>query len=351
MAASKAKIVTELAGRSLLLPDLLAAALAANGRIKFALSWLQTAEVTANGQESAIHLEAERSLSGLANDPLYAPPQAVVHRPDGLFVPGSGKIFERLLGDVSCMRSAVEAGAVAANSDLAQINQFRKREQAFREVSRIDNDLVPLGLISWFASAGQHGKDPFHALVIDLHKALNTIARAIAEEDICGARVYGVGDNDRQRVTAFMRGVNRTAALKFDHPGLATTATRDRNRLIIQNDIGTTDTHVLIAYVEDVAVSIMYSDIHARRLEFFRHRLNEFSWMVANRRSPDSEDEMFYLATGIFDAADEAALDRALEHLGATLVFLIDWNKARKCLRLFVSKDAATEISGLGGRT
>ncbi len=344
MAVTKAKIVTELAGRSLLLPDLLASALAANGRIKFALSWLQAAEAIANGQELAIHLEAERSLSGLTNDPLYTPPQTVVHRTDGLLIPGSAKIFERLLGDVACMRTAVETGAAVANLDSAQINQFRKREQAFHDVSKIDNDLVPLGLISWFASVGQHGKDSFHALVMDLHKALNAIALAIAEEDVCGARVYGVSDSDRHRVTAFMRGVNRTAALKFDHPGLATTATCDGNRLIIQNDIGTTDTHVLIAYVEDLSVSIMYSDIHARRLEFFRHRLSEFSWMVANRRSPDSEDEMFYLATGILDAPDESALDRALEHLGGTLVFLIDWNKARKCLRLFVSKGAATEI-------
>jgi uncharacterized protein Yka (UPF0111/DUF47 family) len=33
-----------------------------------------------------------------------------------------------------------------------------------------------------------------------------------------------------------------------------------------------------------------------------------------------------------------------LEHLGATLVFLIDWNKARKSLRQLVSKEAAGEI-------
>ena len=38
------------------------------------------------------------------------------------------------------------------------------------------------------------------------------------------------------------------------------------------------------------------------------------------------------------------ALECALEHLGATLVFLIDWNKARKCLRHFVSKEATSEI-------
>lgn len=341
---AKAKIVTQLAGYSLLLPDLVAAALAANGRIKFALSWLQDAEAAADGQPKPVHLEVERSLAGLANDPIYAPPQSAVHRDDGVLIPRAAQIFERLLDDLSCMRTAVEAGAAIAQLTTQQIEAFREREQTFRDAAQVADDVVPLGLISWFASLGPRGKDSFHALVMDLHKALNVISRAFAEEDIAGARVYGIGENDRRAIAAFMRGVNRTAALKFDHPGLATTATRDGNRLIIQNDVGTTDTHVLIAYVDDLAVSVMYSDIHARRLEFFRHRLSEFSWMVANRRSPDTEDEMFYLATGILDAADEDALDRALEHLGASLVFLIDWNKARKCLRQLVAKEAATEL-------
>ena len=43
-----------------------------------------------------------------------------------------------------------------------------------------------------------------------------------------------------------MRGLNRTAPLKFDHPGLDTAATRDGERLLIQNDIGTNDAHVLV---------------------------------------------------------------------------------------------------------
>ena len=46
-----------------------------------------------------------------------------------------------------------------------------------------------------------------------------------------------------------MRGPNRTAPLKFDHPGLATSATRDGDRLVIQNDIGANDAHVLVLSV------------------------------------------------------------------------------------------------------
>lgn len=344
MVVAKAKIVSELAGRSLLLPDLIASALAANGRIKFGLSWLQAAEAAANGEGPSVGLETERALSGLSGDPLYAMPQTFIHRTNGIFIPGSSEIVERLLDDVGCMRTAVEAGAAVANLPPARVTQLRRREQSFRDISNIVEDLVPWGLVSSLASLGKDGVDSLHALVMDLHKALNTIASAIAEEDVCGARVYHIEEADRGRVSAFMRGVNRTAALKFDHPGLATTATRDGKRLIIQNDIGTTDSHVLIAYAEDLDLSITYSDIHVRRLEFFRHHLSEFSWTVANRRAPDSEDEMFYLATGVLNAPDLEALDRALEHLGATLVFLIDWNKARKSLRQIVSKNAAYDL-------
>ncbi len=47
-------------------------------------------------------------------------------------------------------------------------------------------------------------------------------------------------------VAAFMRGVDRTRALKFNHPGLETSAVRSGSRLVIQNDIGTTDAHIVV---------------------------------------------------------------------------------------------------------
>ena len=75
-------------------------------------------------------------------------------------------------------------------------------------------------------------------------------------------------------VSAFMAGLNRTAKLKFTHPGLATTATRDpADRLVIQNDIGTTDAHVIVIHVQDLTVSVTYTDVHAERLAFFQDML------------------------------------------------------------------------------
>ena len=89
---------------------------------------------------------------------------------------------------------------------------------------------------------------------MDLHKVLNRLVADCSEEDIAGAQTYGLGADDRPAVEAFMRGVNSTAGLKFDHPGLAATATRVGPRLTIQNDIGATDAHVIVIAVENSSV-------------------------------------------------------------------------------------------------
>jgi len=100
---------------------------------------------------------------------------------------------------------------------------------------------------------------------MDLHKALNRLSAAHAEEVLAGAHVYGLLPEDRPAVEAFMRGVESTRKLKFDHPGLATTATRSGARLTIQNDIGETDAHVVVIAVEQETVTVTYTDVHLAR--------------------------------------------------------------------------------------
>ena len=56
------------------------------------------------------------------------------------------------------------------------------------------------------------------------------------------------------------------------------------------------------------------------------------------------DDGVFYLVSGHYRFADTAARDAFLENLGASLVFLIDWNKARKVLRQWLSKTDATDV-------
>ncbi len=149
-------------------------------------------------------------------------------------------------------------------------------------------------------------------------------------------------------VEAFTRGVESTRKLKFDHPGLATTATRSGQRLTIQNDIGETDAHVVVIAVEPDAVTVTYTDVHLARAKFFTGMLRNFSvqWSGLGRKSAEGlgDGGVFYLVTGRFPADGVKRRDEFLEAVGASLVFLIDWNKARKVLRAWVSKGDAVRV-------
>ena len=196
---------------------------------------------------------------------------------------------------------------------------------------------------------GRRGEgDSLHLLVMDLHKQINRLAGELASEVIDGANVWELQPEDRPRVAAFMRGLNRTRGLKFDHPGLDTAATRDAERLLIQNDIGTNDAHVLVIQVIAHAITLTYSDLHRTRLEFFQALLSRSApsgpdWSRAPM--PNSiEGAAYSVSTAQFDCADDMAVEAALEGIGSRIVFLIDWNRARKRLRAFVEKEDAIAI-------
>jgi len=190
--------------------------------------------------------------------------------------------------------------------------------------------------------------DGFHLLIMDLHKELNRLLADISSEDVDGAKAYRIAETDRPLITAFMRGVNKTAALKFDHPGLATTAARSGSTLLIQNDLGTTAAHVLVVRVSGFDVGVTHTDIHAQRLRFFQSLLDEtgIEWdeVRSHQASAIAKGDLFYVAQGRYTATDSVAQCRFLEQLGSRLVFLIDWNRARKRLRLLVPNDTATKI-------
>jgi len=201
--------------------------------------------------------------------------------------------------------------------------------------------------IGAIVSARRDGADSVHLLVMDAHKAINQLAAETAVETIDGAFVHHVEARDRRLIKAFMAGLNRTARLAFGHPGLATTATRIGAHLTIQNDIGTTDAHVLVIHVEDSGVTVTYTDVHRARAKFFIAMFEDRSveWSPLEEQSVKglAEDDVFYLVNGRF-AGGEEALARFLEFLGSRIVFLIDWNKARKALQTFVGKDVAIGI-------
>lgn len=341
----KSAIVKELGQSELLLPSRIAEGLAANDRVKVRLSVLQAAGRHASDPNgSPFDLAEECTRTGI--DPVAM--EAVVNRAnlcsDGrVSASGLSALIAGIWLDVTTMARAVQAG------DTAEGDRALERLTVLQTAASLDKrDGIALAEISRLVAISEGDVDSVHRLIMDLHKVLNRLAATCAEEVIAGAHAFGLLPEDRVAVAAFMRGIAATGKLKFGHPGLNTTAARAGARLTIQNDIGETDAHVVVIMVERNAVTVTYSDVHLRRAKFFTSQFKRFDvqWSGLDRKSVAglAEGGVFYLVTGRYRVASDGDRDAFLEALGASLVFLIDWNKARKVLRTLVSKNDAVDI-------
>lgn len=337
---AKEQIIDSLGEQQLLLPARVNASLAANDRAKYLLTLLQAARGHAEDPVRwSTDLRAERQACGLDEEQLDTVVSTAEKLPGGaLRVRHAGVIVERLYTEVEAMLAPLDADG----------GDLMARLQAQRAaVGAVTGDVIGAPQVQQLAQGERDRGDSVHIVVMDAHKALNRLQARIATESIDGASAYALAEADRPRVAAFMAGLNRTAPLKFDHPGLGTTATRANGRLVIQNDIGTTDAHVLVIHVEDLAVTLTYTDVHLQRLLFLQRLLRRWdvSWDDTRlRRDEDFEDGAYHLCTGRYEAPHAAALADYLTFLGSRLVYLIDWNRARKRLRTFVSKSAALDL-------
>ena len=341
----KSRIVASLGEQKLLLPELVNAALAANDRVKYYFTLLQAARTHAEHPDTApAELHRERVACGVADGKWDEVPANAGKVGEGRYrIPGAGDIVRNVGLEVETLLRP-----------LAGKDAFAHR---FEELSRAQpqarDDEISAGEIDALASGSRERGDTFHLLVMDAHKALNALQREIAVETLEGASVYGIHPSDQEAIRAFMRGVQRTAPLKFDHPGLGTTATRAGKRLVIQNDIGTTDAHVLVVHVEGRKAEITYTDVHLQRLLFFQTLLSRYAvrWSdTVSRRDAALEDGVYHMSVGSFEAADDGEMHAYLEHVGSRLVFLIDWNRARKRLRALVSRKAALSLLAWSAR-
>ena len=237
-----------------------------------------------------------------------------------------------------------------AITDTAEAPAFQARLEALSAGLDAEGpEEIDGARITAITSGDRSAGDSLHLLVMDLHRALNALLDQLANETIDGARTYLLGDGDRELVSAFMQGLNRTAPLKFNHPGLGTTVTRAGDRLVIQNDIGVTEAHVLVIAVTPATVTITYTDVHMPRLAFFQSLFDDWDveWSdTLSRRTPSKRDGgIYHLSVGTYSVPDREECRAFLAHLGSRLVFLIDWNKARKQLRNFLlNKDAVAVI-------
>lgn len=348
---AKTGIVDFLGERALVLPALLATALVANERAKYVLTMLQMAASQAeNPQASPPSLRADREACGITEAKFD---RAIAEaEPDGggnYYIPGAERLIALLDEALRAMLAPLDVAGKDAAEAGALHGRLRDRlERLIEARPPIVEDMLSGETIASLTSGRPKGGDGMHLLVMDLHKEINRLQGAIATMEVAGAKAYGLDENDRAALTAFMTGLRRTAPLKFDHPGLDTTAARANGALLIQNDIGTTEAHVLVVKVTGLRVAVTYTDVHLPRLRFLQMLCAEtgMDWKdVRSRQAAGIGDiDLFYLTSGEFTAADADGLDAFLERLGSRIVFLIDWNKARKRLGLLVPNEAAVDI-------
>jgi len=334
----KAEVLAVIGEDGLRRPAAVNAALAANDRVKYAFTLLQTAAAHADQPEQqTASLKRERIACGIEDAALDLMVASACRQGGRYQLPGAQRLLARVAAEMRVMAAPVLETGKTAYAD--------RLESLLGGMPEAADDLLDRVAIAAMTRAADDGTDSLHRLVMDLHKELNALQTALAEESVDGAAAYALAPEDRPRVAAFMAGLNRTARLKFDHPGLATIATRDSGRLVIQNDIGTTDAHVVVVHVQDLTVSVTYTDVHADRLRFFQTMLDRFKpdW-TATQAGQLGGGSQFSLATARFTAADEAGCRAYLAFLGSRLVFLIDWNRARKQLRTFLPGPARLSL-------
>jgi uncharacterized protein Yka (UPF0111/DUF47 family) len=341
----KSGIIQILGETDVLLPALIAEGLAANDEVKARLSVLQAAADHAyDPQNSRFNLTEECRAAGIDPVPLENLVNcADISAGERLTAPGLGALGKDIWENMTAMMRAVKMGNAALGEKSAD------RLAAIQNAAPLgSSDDLAIAQLKKLTSLPKADEDSLHRLIMDLHKALNALAAGYARELVCGAHTYGLLPQDRPAVAAFMRGVDATRKLKFHHPGLATTATRVADRLTIQNDIGETDAHVVVITVNAGNVTVTYSDVHRARAKFFVMLLNSFSaqWSGLEHKSAPAlgDDGNFYLVTGRYSTTRNEERDAFLEAVGASLVFLIDWNKARKVLREWVTNGDAVRI-------
>jgi len=338
----KRKAVETLGEVSLLLPAQTSAALAANDRLKYYFSVLEVAVQHADAPGAApMDLSRERVAAGVRET-----------WPDDMSVGAVRVGGEYEFPQLANLRHAIMVDLTTMATPLIAVDpggEIAQRVKALNSWldSLLSSRLAPAA-IERLVGAGGKESDTVHRLVMDMHKAVNALMAKTAAELVEGAHVWNLEKEDRARVVAFMQGLKRTAWVKFDHPGLATAATRSGERLLIQNDIGVNAAHVLVIAIVGRVLTLTYSDLHQTRFEFFRDVLASHGvhWSVVHPRAGDALNlgDVYWVGTATFDAPDLAALDEVLGFIGSRIVFLIDWNRARKRLRTFVDREHARSV-------
>jgi len=151
--------------------------------------------------------------------------------------------------------------------------------------------------------------------------------RRTAALSIDSAAIAGLSPADQKLVRAFLQGLSEAPPGNFDRTGLETLATREGDSLSIQSELGTKDAHLRL-HCASGGATLVYTDRHRPRSRFFRDLIRpyEVEWETSR---PTNKIEK---SVGRYAAPSQEELEGFVKCVGSRLVYLVDWNRARKRL-------------------
>jgi len=157
------------------------AGLAANDRVKYALTLLQMAlEHAQHPEQQAVTLKHERLACGIDDTDLGTTVSGARDVGKACRIPGAAGIMTRIADDMRLMATPVSAaGETGFGGRLTAL---------LGAMPGSKDDLVEPGAISAMMQAGHGTTDSLHRLVMELHKRPNALQAAMAQETVDSGR-------------------------------------------------------------------------------------------------------------------------------------------------------------------
>ena len=150
----------------LLLPSLVNRALAANDRVKYLLTLLQTARAAADGATEITNLREERLASGVDDAELDRVVGRQHPRAHGFYrVPGAERLGRQAIAEARTMLAPLTAADARAARTLGE------RVEAISAALTAQGDLIGSEEITLLSAGRWGGGDSLHLVVMDAHRS------------------------------------------------------------------------------------------------------------------------------------------------------------------------------------
>jgi hypothetical protein len=111
---------------------------------------------------------------------------------------------------------------------------------------------------------------------------------------------------------------------------------------LIQTDLEASDVRAIVVDVDGLSVTVHYTDVHRSRVRFFQDLLQPYRVGLSATMAPGINH---HIVVGRYAAKTADELQEYLTFLGSRLVFLVDWDRARKLLAQLVGRSEAVALT------